>query len=41
MAIVIRNAMKFERSKEIYDKEQRNVVVKGKIEGQMVTGHIK
>lgn len=34
VAILIRNSAKFEIIKEIYDREGRYVVVKGKMEGQ-------
>lgn len=37
MAILIRDRVKFERFKEVFDKEGRYVVVKGKMEGKIVT----
>lgn len=37
VATLIGNSVKFEINKEIYDREGRYVVIKGKMEGQMVT----
>ena len=37
VATLIKNSVKFETSKEMCDREGRYVVVKGKMEGQMVT----
>jgi len=35
--MLIRNSVKFKRIKEVYDREGRYVVIKVKMEGQMVT----